>query len=103
MAAQGLGPHGVWQHACPRQRCFSSRTAAPSGVARPGPSVPLVRAHASVESMPRKTRPGEKKGVLALPRIACPRGLRCGVDQSGWRAQLSVVVHVQGSLRKCGS
>lgn len=69
MAAQGLRPHGVWQHACPRQRCFSSRIAAPARVARHGPVVPLVRAHASVESMPRKSRPGEKKGALALSRL----------------------------------
>ncbi len=63
MAAQWLAQQGVWRSSYPSQRCFSCRMASPARVACTSRRVPLVRAHASVESMPRKARPGEKKGV----------------------------------------
>ena len=65
MAAQGLGWHGTWQVPCPRQRCLAFRPALPCR-ARPVCRLAPTCAHASVESMPRKPRPGEKKGV---PRV----------------------------------
>ena len=81
MAAQGLAPHSSWQNACLRQRCFTARMVSPSRVFRVSLRVPLVRAHASVESIPRKTRPGEKKGVRLLcdALMPCVRGSQHGL------------------------
>ena len=69
MAAQWLAQQGVWRSSYPSQRCFSCRMASPARIARISRRVPLVRAHASVESMPRKPRPGEKKGVRLVSNI----------------------------------
>jgi len=69
MAAQWMAQQGVWRSSYPSQPCFSCRMASPARVARISRRVQLVRAHASVESMPRKARPGEKKGVRLVSGI----------------------------------
>ena len=67
MAAQWLAQQGVWRTSHTSQRCFSCRMASPPArVARISRRVPLVSAHASVESMTRKPRPGEKKGAAGV-------------------------------------
>ena len=92
MAAQGLGWQSTWQASCSSNRCLRFRPAL-NCRHRPACRLAPICAHASVESMPRKPRPGEKKGVpRMLPSV---RSCVLQTAQLPWLPAVPIVMLAQ--------